>query len=184
MNRRAALTTLTVLSGSALVLMTGVWESCNHPPAKRTSLTGKDVPLLNEIGEAIIPATLTSPGAKQAGVGDYMLLMVNDCFSNERRKLFIEGLNTFDEICRHQHQNLFINLSAELKKKFLQQLNKETQLTRKDEEHYFSMLKSLTINGYISSKEGVTKAFRYDPVPGKFEGCHPYEKGDKPWSAT
>ncbi len=62
----------------------------------------------------------------------------------------------------------------------LQQLNKEEQTNSNNKAHYFSMLKSLTINGYITSEKGATKAFRYDPVPGKCQGCIPYEKGDRP----
>ncbi|MFL5808479.1 MAG: gluconate 2-dehydrogenase subunit 3 family protein, partial [Flavisolibacter sp.] len=45
--------------------------------------------------------------------------------------------------------------------------------------HYFMMMKQLTLLGYFTSKEGLTKAVNYQAVPGRFEGCIPYKKGDK-----
>ena len=45
--------------------------------------------------------------------------------------------------------------------------------------HYFSMMKQLTISGYLRSKEGGTGALRYTPVPGKYDGDLDYKKGDK-----
>ena len=45
--------------------------------------------------------------------------------------------------------------------------------------HYFRMMKELTLLGYFTSEIGQTQALRYNPVPGKYEGCVPYKKGDK-----
>ena len=45
--------------------------------------------------------------------------------------------------------------------------------------HYFTMMKQLTLWGYFTSKEGMTQALRYVPVPGKYQGCIDYKKGDK-----
>ena len=45
--------------------------------------------------------------------------------------------------------------------------------------HYFRMMKELTLLGYFTSEAGCTKAKRYVSLPGKFEGCIPYKKGDK-----
>ncbi len=108
--------------------------------------------MLNGIVENIIPAAAASPGANEAVAGAYMLVMVNDCFNIKRRNLFIKVLNTFDQACRQQYQASFIDLTAEQKKEFTQQLNKEAQTNSKDGGHYFSIIKSLTINGYITFK--------------------------------
>jgi hypothetical protein len=52
----------------------------------------------------------------------------------------------------------------------------------KDDPHYFGMMKQLTLWGYFTSKPGATQALRYVAVPGKYEGCIPYKKGDKAWA--
>ena len=51
-----------------------------------------------------------------------------------------------------------------------------------DDPHYFAMMKQLTLLGYFTSKPGATQALRYVAVPGHYEGCIPYKKGDKAWA--
>lgn len=48
--------------------------------------------------------------------------------------------------------------------------------------HYFSMMKELTLLGFFTSEPGATKALRYAAVPGKYDPCMPYAKGDKAWA--
>lgn len=48
--------------------------------------------------------------------------------------------------------------------------------------HYFTMMRQLTIWGYFSSKEGMTRALRYVETPGRYDGAFPYKKGDKAWA--
>ncbi len=45
------------------------------------------------------------------------------------------------------------------------------------------MLRQLTIAGYFSSEIGMTKALRYEAVPGRYNGCITVNKGDKPWAS-
>ena len=45
--------------------------------------------------------------------------------------------------------------------------------------HYFTLMKQLTMLGFFTSKPGMTQAVRYLAVPGRYEGCVPYKKGDK-----
>ncbi|MFM8449969.1 MAG: gluconate 2-dehydrogenase subunit 3 family protein, partial [Haliscomenobacter sp.] len=47
--------------------------------------------------------------------------------------------------------------------------------------HFFRDLKSLTRWGYFTSEAGVTKALRYNPIPGSYKGCVPYEPGEIAW---
>jgi hypothetical protein len=51
-----------------------------------------------------------------------------------------------------------------------------------DPNHYFGMMKQLTLLGYFTSEIGATQALRYIAIPGKYEGCVPYKKGDKAWA--
>jgi hypothetical protein len=61
---------------------------------------------------------------------------------------------------------------------------KEFSVTKKPEEpnHYFSMMKQLTLLGFFTSEVGATQALRYLPVPGRYDGCIPYNKGDRAWA--
>ena len=61
---------------------------------------------------------------------------------------------------------------------------KEYQKSKKkdDPNHYFRMIKELTLWGYFTSEVGAKQALRYVAVPGKYEGCIEYKKGDKAWA--
>lgn len=67
------------------------------------------------------------------------------------------------------------------------QAAEKTKLEKQQEDeaprrHYFRMLKELTLLGYFTSEIGATQALRYQQVPGKWEACVPYKKGDKLWA--
>jgi hypothetical protein len=73
---------------------------------------------------------------------------------------------------RHQ---LLVELDAE--QKAFQEKKKAEELP-----HYFRLMKELTLWGFFTSEVGATKALRYVAVPGKYEGCVDYKKGDKAWA--
>lgn len=189
MNRRKSIGKLTILAGGIVLLSSGLLNACQFSTKKRTELTENDIPLLDEIGETIIPETISSPGAKATMIGAFMVSMVNDCFNAMQKNIFIQGLNTFDEYCQQKYKNAFIKLDSFQKNEFLIQLDTELKQNIKlgktpTGEHYLNMLKQLTIKGYFTSEIGAKKALRYDVVPGKYEGCIEYKKGDKPWATA
>jgi hypothetical protein len=80
-----------------------------------------------------------------------------------------------------------MKLEASEKHDLLVELDKEAteyqdKKKKEDPQHYFTMMKQLTLWGYFTSEVGSKKALRYLPVPGKYEGCIPYTKGDKAWA--
>ena len=82
-----------------------------------------------------------------------------------------------------------MKLSAEERTNVLKDLDiaqKDYQSKKKEDEpnHYFRMMKELTLLGYFTSEIGATKALRYLPVPGRYDGDVPYKKGDKAWATT
>ena len=44
------------------------------------------------------------------------------------------------------------------------------------------MMKELTLVGYYTSEAGATEELTYEPVPGVWEGCVPYEDIGSAWS--
>jgi Gluconate 2-dehydrogenase subunit 3 len=62
--------------------------------------------------------------------------------------------------------------------------NPKKEKMRKYPKNYFIMMKQLTLWGYFTSKEGATMALRYVAVPGHYDGCIDYKKGDKAWATS
>lgn len=188
MNRRDALSRVALIMGGTIIGAEAFLSGCKTSPSYGASLkfTPEEIAYLNEIAETIIPKTNT-PGAKDAQVGEFMQIIVNDCYEEKDQKVFLEGMGKLDKACKDKQGKSFMDCTPEQRKEFLTALDKEAKdysgKKKQDEPaHYFSMMKQLTLWGFFTSKPGATEALRYVPVPGKYEGCIPYKKGDKAWA--
>ncbi|MGZ3922926.1 MAG: gluconate 2-dehydrogenase subunit 3 family protein [Flavisolibacter sp.] len=182
MTRREAVQHISVLLGGTLVGANSFLSGCNSTDKKGTLLED-DIFYLDEIAETILPATST-PGAKAAKVGEFIAVMVNDCYDDKEQQVFIDGMKKINELSKKQFGDSFLKIDPQQRHQLLVQLDKEQKefMKKKSPEqssHYFRMMKEMTLLGYFTSEPGCTKAKRYIPVPGRFEGCVPYKKGDK-----
>lgn len=123
--------------------------------------------LLGSIVDIILPETADSPGAKEANVHHFVALIIEDCYELDSKDAIIVGLNQL-------LKDGFPELAAEKQYKVIEDLDKEARMTASDRPHYFGDLKSLTQWGYFSSKKGIMEGLRYNPIPGSYKGCVPY----------
>lgn len=188
MDRREVLSKVALLLGGTIIggnLF--IDAACNQPAKGVLSLFQQDhIDLLDEIGETILPAGNT-PGAKDARIGEFMAIMVRDCYTPEDQEVFLKGLETLDEICKNEHDRVFIKCDMTQRTAVLNVLDKEqhiytTNKKPEDPNHFFRMIKELTILGFFTSQPGATKALRYVEIPGRYEGTIPYKKGEKAWA--
>lgn len=190
MNRRDALSRVALILGGTVVGANAFLEGCT-PSDQKTSdanpaFTPEDIAYLDEVAETIIPATNT-PGAKAAKAGAFMTVMVNDCYTENDQKIFKAGMKKLDEASRQKNGKSFMDCNPDQRKALLTEIDKEAKEYAKtakgdDPKHYFRMMKELTLLGYFTSEPGATQALRYVPVPGKYEGCIDYKKGDRAWA--
>lgn len=186
MDRRELLKMIALATGSTIIGGELLLSGCKSGSSGVTSLASVDVALLDEIAETILPKTNT-PGAKDAEVGKFMKLMVTDCYEEKDQKTFVEGLGKLDEACNKMHSTSFIKATPQQRNDLLVSIDKEAkQYNQKKKEgdpnHYFTMMKQLTLLGFFTSKPGATQALRYIAVPGRYDGCVPYTKGEKAWA--
>jgi hypothetical protein len=193
MNRRDAIARVGLLVGGTVVganaFLTGCAPKRTEEGVAGLNFSTENLGFLDEVGETILPETQASPGAKAAKIGDFMKAIVSDCYEETDQKIFMDGIAKLNQVADEKFGDDFVSLSAEDKIKLLVELDneaKEHQKNKKkdDPQHYFTMMKQLTLWGYFTSEVGSTKALRYNPVPGRYEGCIDYKKGDKAWSAT
>lgn len=180
MRRRNALRNISFVAGGSLVIPATLFSSCQSDSYQPLFFTKKDIQLINEIGETILPETADSPGAKALKVANFIDVYVADCYTLENQQILKSGLIEFEKMCQEKWGNSFRSLSGTDKHNCLVNLDKIAK--ESNTPHYFSLLKSLVLFGYFTSKEGAEKALRYVPIPGKFQGDIPYEKGDKAWA--
>ncbi|PSR56474.1 twin-arginine translocation pathway signal protein [Adhaeribacter arboris] len=188
MNRREAIAAVAYIMGSTVVGAEVFLSGCQRSSSDETlSFSENTVALLDEVAETILPSTAASPGAKEAHIGSFIKTMVTDCYEEKDQKIFAAGLDKLQEVSKEKFKDNFQKLSAGNKHALLVNLDNEAksyQKSKKEDEpnHYFTMLKQLTLLGYFTSELGATQALNYLPVPGRFEGCIPYKKGDKAWA--
>jgi len=205
MDRRDAIGRVALLMGGAVIGAEFFISGCKSTSKKVNDLFTEDhVAFLNEVADTILPTT-SSPGAKAANVGSFMAVMVQDCYKPKDQKTFVDGMTKLDEASKKKFSNKFLDLTPQQRTDLLVDLDKEQKAftSERDKElsadmlkhkgeanykapdsphHYFRMVKELTLLGYFTSKIGATQALRYVAIPGRYDGCIPYKKGDKAWA--
>jgi gluconate 2-dehydrogenase gamma chain len=181
-NRRDALKTLTLLTGYAMTAgaASAFLAGCKADPkgatlpdgtrgkATYTSIfSNEQMSTIAEIAERIIPKT-DSPGAKEAGVADYISQTVNLFYKKEDQTKFLEKLASFDKAANDKYKKTFVQLSDENKDDVLKIMVAEWKKNDK-EYHIFKDLRDLTVTGFCTSELGAKKFLTYEPVPGPYK---------------
>ena len=211
MDRRELLKMIAVLTGGVVIGGEVFLTGCKAGGKADVGFTASNIALLDEVAETIIPATAT-PGAKAAMVGEFMKVMVTDCYTEAQQAAFTNGIASLEEACKKANSKSFMDCTPVQRHDFLVSLEKEAKEfnTKRDEadkpkreandkanstlpwkdhkefegapSHYYTMMKQLTLLGFFTSKTGMTETLRHIAVPGKFDGAMPYAKGDKAWA--
>lgn len=208
MNRRDLLKQIAVITGSTVIGGELFLIGCKSEPKAEAGFTASNIALLDEVGETIIPAT-TTPGAKAIGIGEFMKVMVTDCYTEVQQATFMHGMVELDSSCHEMHGKSFMQCDTTQQKELLISLEKEAKSVNrvnrvvnkasellenitqaKDDPtefhgtpiHYYTMMKQLTLLGFFTSETGMTETLRHVPVPGRYDGDVPYTKGEKAWA--
>ena len=142
--------------------------------------------MLDEIAETILPETNT-PGAKAAGVGAFMTLMVSDAYYEPDQQIFRDGMTAIDAQSREASDSDFATADSDNRLSLLQALDAEQYEYMQNKAagapaHFFRMMKELALLGYFTSEIGYTQAMRYVETPGRYDPCVEHEPGDKAWA--
>ena len=195
MNRRELIQQIALLTGGVFIGGDLLLSGCKSGTRSELGFTTAAIALLDEVGETIIPATQT-PGAKAAQVGEFMKVMVTDCYTPKDQAAFAKGIIELDTACQKMFGQGFMKCTPEQRRDLLIALEKEAKAFNeslkksnegKPEEgreplHYYTMMKQLTLFGFFTSKTGATETLRHIAVPGKYDGAYAYKPGDRAWA--
>jgi hypothetical protein len=203
--REALLRVTSLLGGAGLVggerLLAAIPDAAQRAAAAQGvgAFTAGDIALLDEVAETILPETGT-PGAKAAGTGAFMALMVTDVYTARQQAIVRDGMRQMNDVCRREFGSTFLEASPAQRLELLERLDRERQagidarkaaLTSRAPAappppdapvHYFRMMKELALLGYFTSEIGYRQAMRYVETPGRFDPCAPYAPGEKIWA--
>ena len=183
MNRRKVLSNIGGIS-LGLAISPDIFANCFSANYKPVFLSLKNIQLLDEIGETILPTTKDSPGAKAAKVGNFIDVIAYKCYSPEKQQDIKQLITKFEQFCKQANKVDFLNLSPKQKHNYLVNLDKLSKNTidKNPESHYFKSLKSTILYAYFTSKPGMTTSLRYLPIPAKYMGDQPLKAGEKSWA--
>lgn len=205
MNRRQA--TLTFGALWTTLLIPAGWAAAADLPSTWTpkALTPAQARVLDAVAELIIPATDT-PGAREAGVPQFVDRAVADYCPPAQAQAIRAGLDRIDAAARAAHGGAFASLTPAQQTEVLTGFDRagrdprpaaqpvgrgetETGLSNRvgpaappEATPFFPALKELVTVGYFTSQLGATKAVRYDQTPGAYRGCVPLAQIGRAWA--
>lgn len=147
--------------------------------------------MIAQLAELIIPETDT-PGARAAGVPEFISRIVTDWYTPTERRLFCEGLASLDNYCLAQHRRHFNACDPAQQTLALQVADLQSRSYRSkaaksfdgndEESPFFFKLKELTVLGFYTSQVGATTELAYNPAPGRYDGDFDFAAVGRQWS--
>lgn len=182
-SRREAVQRLTVLVGGALSSSTvaALLSGCRATAASSSEwapavLSTEQLDILTVVVDRILPRTDT-PGASDAGVPEFIDLLLDRWSGSEQRARVLAGL---DELGAD-----FLEMTDDEQVALLSRLDVEAVQAREDDADplpYFATLKEWTLAGYYTSEAGATQELRWLAVPGRFDADIPLDEVGRAWA--
>jgi glucoside 3-dehydrogenase (cytochrome c) hitch-hiker subunit len=180
MNRRYLLKGMGAIAlySSFPAILSEFISSCNSNDKKLRAgfFSDDEFHLVEQLTDVLLPVTST-PGALEAQVPYFLDLVVKNCLNNGDQQLIRKGLQQIND------QQKFSSLSSEEKLNVVKKMD-EDAFKEDTDKAWFRIIKKLSLIGYFTSQEGITKALRYVKVPGDYKACIPYKKGEKALAKT
>ncbi len=173
-SRREAIQHLTLLVGAALSLPVQAALRGERLHADPIRFSPEQQSLIADLAEVIMPTTNT-PGAKAAGVGDFIEHVIRYCTAPKQQEAFRQGLAQTDALSQATFGKAFAQLDSP------QRTDLVGKLTQSDKP-FFLMMKELTMVGYFTSEIGATQALDYVAIPGRFQGDISLKAGQRTWA--
>jgi len=143
------------------------------------------------IAELIIPTTDT-PGAKEAGVPEFIDLLLTEWYEPAEVKEFLCGLGDVDARSKKKFSKSFVACSQEQQTELLKAMDAEAmqyaaqqkkrvakstmpplEQTKPIPVHFFYTMKKLTLTGYYTAEIGFSKELGRTIIPSGHAGCAP-----------
>jgi hypothetical protein len=146
----------------------------------RGSSAGSGVTRVGHVQRTVtIAAERILPGATEANVGGFIDTMLADWHTPEERERLLAGLRDLDVRCQASARRDFVDCAEAEQVAVLTSLDNEVTALRAAgnergaaNQHWFAMLKFLTIYGWCTSETGM-RALGLYPLPSRYDGCAP-----------
>lgn len=165
-----------VMREARAVLATEAAPSVLNPHQKAT---------VTAMAEMILPKTDT-PGATDAGVTEFIDLIVAEWYGEEERTRFLNGLADVDARSQTLFAKSFLDSTpgqqAEILMALGEKMAEDADAVRDQgrqyrgslpgpHQNFYYMIRRLTLTGYYTSEAGATQELDFQIVPDRYDGC-------------
>lgn len=188
MNRREILKQMAILSGGLMLV-----PSCDFSRQDimlaydNLEVSEEQKAILQKLCNTIMPSDTTYKGAEELELSDFVLVMVNDCYSRENQKNFTKGLKSLSQYAEAQTRQNFLGLTQDLAEELLRDILQHPEIEDENMEnpdaisfeqvrYCVDTSKSLTIQGYMASEYIMKEVMPYQLIPGPFHGKVPIDE--------
>jgi gluconate 2-dehydrogenase gamma chain len=148
------------------------------------TLTPHQDATVKALADMIIPRTDT-PAASEAGVGEFVDLVLTEWYDSSERAHFLDGLASVDSQSQIFFQKNFIDCSTEQQGKLLTELGakmlegavpgsrrRSVQRPAPPKTNFYADFRRLALTAYYTSEAGATQALHYEVIPEQYQGCN------------
>lgn len=176
---------LALLSGAGLAALACRPDAAHDDPTVRRARDGAphefkaldlhQAATVAALAECIIPAT-TTPSAAEAGVPEFVDVIVGEWYDEGERISFLAGLTELDRRSAVRGAP-FVHLDEDQRTALLTEIETEAFAARDADPAgptpFWLRFKSLTVYGYYNSAVGALQELDRPTIPNRFAGCEP-----------
>lgn len=198
-DRREVLRRVSMMLGFAVSgsTMAGVLAGCSASTPKTpwtpVALTPVQAMTMSAMVDHLLPKSST-PGAVELGVDRFIDGLLKDFFSSEGRQTFAAGLDAAEADAQRLGAT-FAALTPAQKDQLFQKYEASSPAPdptvwgapiseKPAAPTFYRQFKELALVGYFTSETVGKTILRYDPVPGRFDGCIPLADVGNLWTES
>lgn len=145
-------------------------------------LSPAEADFVNELAETIMPRTKT-PGAKDAKVVRFIDTVRPLRYTMEENEKFKTELTALIEQAKIENGKEFISLSPEKQLEWVSKIDKSAyEYADGEERPFYISLKEQIAAAFFSSEIVMKEFFAFDPIPGGYDACIPYDEVGRAWA--
>ena len=183
--------------GSTALVSTSIlslWQSCKVEPRltwQPQFLSTDQAQLVSALVDTLLPKTDT-PGGIDVKVDMLIDLIYAKTMDEEEQKNIAKDMDAFNDTCVSKFGKVFHELDVDQRTAILQEEEAKAPKLgrgvwgRSVEDNgpvgFYRSFKSMAIWSYCTSEEIGKNVLNYDPVPGDYKGCVPFDEVGKVWS--
>jgi hypothetical protein len=168
MKRRQAIHGIATISAGAFL-----FSSCDlfdpQPVYSNIPLERSQRHLISQLSEAILPKQGLEVVTPELTL-DFVLTMVNDCYSPEDIEKYIIGMKEFEIYLEQNYTSGLDKIESSLRMEILKHLEKSDEISQ-ELKYFYTTTKRLTVQHFTSSDYFMTNYLDYEMVPGRYFGC-------------